>query len=111
MSRDGMGPGVVFDAIRPGSMVSGGRWMVLRYNPGNRVVMAMRMREYTQSDVVGAVPILSAPGLVGWWLMSWEVRELSLGHRLGAVVGCVAAREYLRAVSFLRDMVTGQCGW
>ena len=106
-SVDGMGPGVVFDAVRPGLPVSGGRWMALRYNPGNRVVMAMRMRAYTHTDVVAAVPVMSVPGLVGWRLVSWEVRELSLAHRLGGIVGRVAGREYRRAASFLHDMVTG----
>ena len=107
VSLDGVGSGVVFDAVRPGRSVSGGRWMVLHYNPGNRVVMSMRMREYTRTDFVAAVPIVSAPGLVGWRLPSWEVRELSLAHRLGEIVGRVADHEYRRAVSFLRDMVAG----
>lgn len=107
VSLDGIGPGVVFDAVRPGSSVGSGRWMVSHYNRGNRVVMAMRMREYTDTDGVAGVPILSVPGLWGWQLVSWDVRELSLEHRLGEVVGRVADREYRRAVSLLRDMVAG----
>lgn len=107
VSPGGMEPGLVFDALSPGSGGDGSRWMVLRYNPGNGVVMAMRMRLYADTDVVAGVPILSVPGLVGWRLVAWEVRELSLEHRLDQVVGCVAFSEYGQAVSLLQDMVAG----